>query len=184
MKRLILAASVVLAVALPAAAQAKAPTPRHVHRYEVLYHRVAKQFGARTPGRNIARWGTRRGPASDAQIVRSSAVLKRMLAPPPPPPAPVAAPSYSPAPAPPAAPVASTSSGGYSIPSYIVQCESSGNYSAVNPSSGAGGAYQILPSTWAAYGGTGSPQSASPAEQNAIAAKIYAADGPSAWSCG
>ena len=27
-------------------------------------------------------------------------------------------------------------------------CESGGNYSAVNPSSGAGGAYQILPSTW------------------------------------
>ena len=37
-------------------------------------------------------------------------------------------------------------------------CESGGNYGAVNPSSGAGGAYQILPSTWRLYGGKGSPQ--------------------------
>ena len=36
-------------------------------------------------------------------------------------------------------------------------CESGGNYGAVNPSSGAGGAYQILPSTWALYGGQGAP---------------------------
>ena len=77
----------------------------------------------------------------------------------------------------------STASGGYSIPASIVMCESGGSYSAYNPSSGAGGAYQILPSTWAAYGGTGSPQTAPPAEQNAIAAKIWAASGPSAWSC-
>ncbi|MFZ0041437.1 MAG: peptidoglycan-binding protein, partial [Solirubrobacteraceae bacterium] len=54
----------------------------------------------------------------------------------------------------------SSGSGGYSIPSGIVDCESGGNYSAVNPSSGAGGAYQILPSTWQAYGGQGSPQDA------------------------
>jgi peptidoglycan hydrolase-like protein with peptidoglycan-binding domain len=76
-----------------------------------------------------------------------------------------------------------TASSGYSIPSSIVMCESGGNYSAVNPSSGAGGAYQILPSTWAAYGGQGLPQDAPPAEQNRIAAEIYATQGPSAWSC-
>ncbi len=75
------------------------------------------------------------------------------------------------------------SRGGYSIPSGIVQCESHGNYSAVNPSSGAGGAYQILPSTWRAYGGQGLPQEASPAEQDRIASEIYARQGPSAWSC-
>jgi peptidoglycan hydrolase-like protein with peptidoglycan-binding domain len=74
-------------------------------------------------------------------------------------------------------------SGGYSVPSSVVQCESGGNYSAVNPSSGAGGAYQILPSTWQAYGGQGLPQNASPAEQNRIAAQIYANQGPSAWTC-
>jgi Transglycosylase-like domain len=77
----------------------------------------------------------------------------------------------------------SSSTGHYSIPASIVMCESGGNYRAVNPSTGAGGAYQILPSTWASYGGTGLPQDASPAEQDAIAAKIYATDGRGAWSC-
>jgi peptidoglycan hydrolase-like protein with peptidoglycan-binding domain len=60
---------------------------------------------------------------------------------------------------------ASSSSGGYVIPASIVQCESGGDYSAVDPTSGAGGAYQILPSTWQAYGGQGLPEDASPAEQ-------------------
>jgi peptidoglycan hydrolase-like protein with peptidoglycan-binding domain len=78
---------------------------------------------------------------------------------------------------------ASTSTGGYTIPSGIVQCESGGDYSAVNSSSGAGGAYQIMPSTWAAYGGQGLPQDAPKSEQDAIAAKIYASQGSSAWSC-
>ena len=76
-----------------------------------------------------------------------------------------------------------SSSGGYTIPSGIVQCESGGNYSAVNPSTGAGGAYQILPSTWQAYGGQGLPQDASPAEQGKIASEIYAGQGSSAWTC-
>lgn len=74
--------------------------------------------------------------------------------------------------------------GPYSIPSYIVMCESGGNYGAVNPSSGAGGAYQILPSTWREYGGKGSPQSAPKSEQNSIAAQIYASSGRGAWVCG
>ena len=39
-------------------------------------------------------------------------------------------------------------------------CESGGNFEAVNPSSGAGGAYQILPSTWELYGGEGDPEDA------------------------
>jgi peptidoglycan hydrolase CwlO-like protein len=73
--------------------------------------------------------------------------------------------------------------GPYSIPTYIVMCESGGNYHAVNPSSGAGGAYQILPSTWAAYGGQGAPQDAPKADQDRIAAEIWRDSGPSAWSC-
>jgi len=72
---------------------------------------------------------------------------------------------------------------GYTIPSGIVQCESGGSYSAVNSSSGAGGAYQILPSTWQAYGGQGLPQNAPKAEQDAIASAIYAHQGRGAWSC-
>jgi len=74
--------------------------------------------------------------------------------------------------------------GPYSIPTYIVMCESGGNYGAVNPSSGAGGAYQILPSTWELYGGQGAPQDAPKAEQDRIAAEIWADSGPSAWVCG
>jgi len=73
--------------------------------------------------------------------------------------------------------------GPYSIPTYIVMCESGGNYSALNASSGAGGAYQILPSTWELYGGQGEPQNAPKAEQDRIAAEIWADSGGSAWVC-
>ncbi|MBK8295297.1 MAG: transglycosylase family protein [Solirubrobacterales bacterium] len=64
-----------------------------------------------------------------------------------------------------------------------MMCESGGNYSALNPS-GAGGAYQIMPATWKAYGGKGLPNEASKAEQDRIAALIYAASGTSPWVCG
>jgi septal ring factor EnvC (AmiA/AmiB activator) len=74
--------------------------------------------------------------------------------------------------------------GPYAIPTYIVMCESGGNYHALNASSGAGGAYQILPSTWHAYGGQGAPQDAPKAEQDRIAAELWRNSGPSAWSCG
>ena len=73
--------------------------------------------------------------------------------------------------------------GPYAIPTYIVMCESGGNYSALNPSSGAGGAYQILPSTWRAYGGKGLPHQAPKSEQDRIAAQIWADSGGSAWVC-
>jgi septal ring factor EnvC (AmiA/AmiB activator) len=73
--------------------------------------------------------------------------------------------------------------GPYSIPTYVVMCESGGNYGALNPSSGAGGAYQILPSTWDLYGGQGAPHEASKAEQDRIAAEIWADSGGSAWVC-
>ncbi len=73
--------------------------------------------------------------------------------------------------------------GDWAIPQAIVMCESGGNFSAVNPSSGAGGAYQILPSTWKLYGGSGMPQGASPAEQSRIAAQIWADSGSAAWVC-
>ena len=73
--------------------------------------------------------------------------------------------------------------GPYAIPTYIVMCESGGNYSALNPSSGAGGAYQIIPSTWEAYGGEGLPHQASKAEQDRIARLIWESAGPGAWVC-
>ena len=73
--------------------------------------------------------------------------------------------------------------GPYAIPAYIVMCESGGNYGAVNPSSGAGGAYQILPSTWELYGGQGSPENAPKSEQDQIASEIWADSGGGAWVC-
>jgi septal ring factor EnvC (AmiA/AmiB activator) len=73
--------------------------------------------------------------------------------------------------------------GDWAIPQAIVMCESGGNFNAVNPSSGAGGAYQILPSTWRLYGGSGAPQDASPSQQSQIASQIWADSGPGAWEC-
>jgi septal ring factor EnvC (AmiA/AmiB activator) len=73
--------------------------------------------------------------------------------------------------------------GDWAIPESIVHCESGGDFQAVNPSSDAGGAYQILPSTWELYGGEGLPQNASPQEQSQIAAQIWADSGAAAWEC-
>ncbi len=73
--------------------------------------------------------------------------------------------------------------GEWAIPEQIVLCESGGDFGALNPTSGAGGAYQILPSTWKAYGGKGLPHEASPEEQARIAALIWADSGGSAWVC-
>ena len=64
----------------------------------------------------------------------------------------------------------------------VIAAESGGNASAVNPSSGAGGLYQFLPSTWAALGHSGLPQNASVAEQNQAFQQEYAQSGGSAWS--
>lgn len=73
--------------------------------------------------------------------------------------------------------------GGCAIPAYICQRESGGSYTAVNPSSGAGGKYQFLPSTWRALGGTGLPQHAPPHIQDAMAAKLWAGGaGCAHWS--
>lgn len=79
------------------------------------------------------------------------------------------------------------------VPSYIVACESHGNLRALNPSSGAGGRYQILPSTWAvslprprfirAAGGDKGPQWSSRLLQDRVALKIAQRDGLDAWSC-
>mgnify|MGYP003345693683 CR=1 FL=1 len=68
-----------------------------------------------------------------------------------------------------------------SIWSCIIQHESGGDPSAVNPSSGAGGLFQFLPSSWAAYGGTqyaSLPEYATVAQQWAIA---VAAQSQSGW---
>jgi hypothetical protein len=63
----------------------------------------------------------------------------------------------------------------------IRSAESGGDYGAVNRSSGAGGAYQFMPSTWASLGGAGLPENAPAAEQDAMALKLYQRDGWSPW---
>jgi septal ring factor EnvC (AmiA/AmiB activator) len=75
--------------------------------------------------------------------------------------------------------------GDFSIPSSIVMCESGGNYNAVNPNSGAGGAYQFLPSTYKGLGGQySSPQAAPKWEQDRLAAKLWAGgQGAGNWEC-
>jgi hypothetical protein len=64
----------------------------------------------------------------------------------------------------------------------VIARESGGNPQAVNPSSGAGGLFQFLPSTWAALGFSGLPQYASVATQEAAFAKAYAQSGTSPWA--
>ena len=69
-----------------------------------------------------------------------------------------------------------------SFRSCVIQRESSGNPRAVNPSSGAGGLYGFLPSTWHGLGFSGLPENAPVAEQNYAFAKEYAQSGTSAWA--
>jgi hypothetical protein len=177
-RRLLLRASVAGALAVPGAAYADSLTRQANH----LRAEVVHEFGKRAPGRNIVRWGVlkrdgKTRPANRAELTTYRDILARMLIPPTP--APEAATVQSGGSASGASSSAASSSG--SLPACTWQPESGGNWSAVNSSSGAGGYYQITPSTWAAYGGTGSPQSASPAEQTAIPKKIWANQGSSAW---
>ena len=74
-----------------------------------------------------------------------------------------------------------TYAGGGGCQSVIIRDESGGNARAVNPSSGAGGLYQFLPSTWHALGHSGLPQDASVAEQNQAYYQQVAQSGYTAW---
>jgi soluble lytic murein transglycosylase-like protein len=65
--------------------------------------------------------------------------------------------------------------------SCVISRESGGNARAVNPSSGAGGLYQFLPSTWASLGYSGLPEDAPVWEQNEAFQKAYAESGTSPW---
>ena len=74
---------------------------------------------------------------------------------------------------------------GFAIPKAIVMCESGGNYGALNPSSGAGGAYQFLPETYKGLGGQAeAPHLAPKEEQDRLAAKLWAdGRGRGNWEC-
>jgi len=114
---------------------------------------------------------------------------------PPPPPPPAAAPGQA-SPAQAAAPAAqpqggqvATGTSVYGVPAWASQCiishESGGNPGAYNPSSGAGGLVQFLPSTWAStpYGAEypGGAQTAPASVQMEAFAWEWAQVGMSAW---
>ena len=69
----------------------------------------------------------------------------------------------------------------------IKQCESGGDYGAVNPSSGASGAYQFLTSTWQSMGATtagyANAADAPAAVQDKAAQELMARSGASQWEC-
>ena len=75
-------------------------------------------------------------------------------------------------------------SGGWAIPYAIVLCESGGQNLPPN-SAGASGYYQIIPSTWKLFGGTGpAAYLASKSEQDAVASRIWnGGAGASNWVC-
>lgn len=62
----------------------------------------------------------------------------------------------------------------------LAQCESGGNWG-INTGNGYSGGLQFSPSTWAAYGGTGSAANASREQQIAVAEKVQAGQGWGAW---
>src|SRR5262245_44707931 len=110
-----------------------------VNHYRQLHGWARANVGKKATGRNIVFFGMpKQGSdrlATKAELEETTAVLERWKNPP-------AAPTST---------VSSTSSTSYSggVPAEleaIAQCESGGDYGAVNPSSGAYGKYQILPS--------------------------------------
>ena len=123
------------------------------------------------------------GKLASAKLVRSAITLKpvtRILA---------VGTKSRPAPAAPA-PAAPTSTGGGSTVNAamwdrIAQCESGGNW-AINTGNGYYGGLQFLTSTWLANGGGQfAPRAdlASRTQQIAVANRVYAAGGLSAWGC-
>lgn len=135
--------------------------------------------------RLVARRAAARSAAAEAAAER--ALLRRAD------PSATPAPSSpaSPAPAAAAAPVAdpgpaAAPSGGVSAAlERIAQCESGGNPRAVSASGQYRGKYQFDLGTWQSLGGAGDPAQAPEAEQDRIAALLYARRGPAPWPiCG
>lgn len=149
---------------------------------------VVKKHGKRAPGRNICRFGVQSKfnskwskPATTRQKASYVRALRALNAP-----APFLLARTAVAPGQPPAGTLSASvrapAGG--ILARIRACESGGNY-ATNTGNGFYGAYQFDQQTWNSVGGSGSPANASPAEQDARAAKLYAQRGASPWPvCG
>lgn len=149
----------------PFRAACKAPKLRQA--YALNQTRVAKSFGKAAPGRDVRKTGSCR------QLGRSVRTFRRWL-------------NQSSASAmrgdrtPTRHRTSPRNTGGfYAIPSYIVRRESRGNYVAVNTSSGAYGAYQIMPFHWSR--GVCSRLGKDPPGQDACAAILWA-EGSFHWA--
>lgn len=160
----LLGAALVAALAVPANAGIRTT-------YTRAYY-LARNHAHADVGRNIRRDGLRDGVTAARRHYRKSiAVLKGMIHPAP-------TPSHASATA---GNGGGGGGGGGTPPESIAQCESGGSYTAVNPTSGARGKWQLLPSTYAANGGDGSW---SPADQDRVAARVWAGGaGAGQWVC-
>lgn len=135
---------------------------------------VIEAAGVDAAGRNIVLDGTRGGKTpSDEKIAAETSRLSSSLYTPEAPERPAEPETVS------AAPAATGGGAGGDLAS-IRACESGGDYT-TNTGNGYFGAYQFDLPTWQAAGGTGNPASASPAEQDAVAAAWIAAGHRSAW---
>lgn len=146
-------------------------------KYSANYHAVKKLHGARTPGRNIRKWGLQNGkPSSCRQLAKSYRTLKSMrfvgstkLA--------GSRPTIAPA-----GTQTLRAPAGSNLDS-IAQCESGGDPTATNGPYR--GKYQFDQQTWNSVGGSGDPAAAPEAEQDQRAAMLQAQRGNSPWPvCG
>jgi hypothetical protein len=161
-------------------ASVKYPTTKAATKYSAYWWKAHHKCG-RCTGRNIRRWGMRYSSGRVAratwrQIVRSTAQLKRLTDPPPPPRRLLRRVATPPRQRP--AGVMHTTVRA-SLPDCTWRPESGGSYGAYNPSSGAYGKYQVIPSTWAAHC---SDLGRDASGQEQCAARVYAAQGAGAWA--
>lgn len=175
MKRITLVLGLAASVAVTQTAQAKTPTGRHFGVYRYVYRHAVRKFGHKTVGCELV-YTCKASQVTDKIVVMSTHTLERMLHP---------IPTFHASARVPAPPTPSYDSG-WAIPSTIVECES--HFQNLPPNSaGASGYYQIIPSTWLAYGGGSyasqaylAPKSA----QDLIASRIWAGgSGAGQWVC-
>jgi hypothetical protein len=189
-------AKALIAVTMPLHAAAAHPAPAHytVKPGDTLSSIARHEYGSTTTW--PALWWVNRQKVHNPEVIRvgqrltlsswhpRKAWLSRAAL--------AAVPAAAPAPVSAAAPAAVTQPASTATASYsgasgsfqacVIARESGGNASAVNASSGAGGLYGFLPSTWQALGHSGLPENASVAEQNQAFQQEYAQSGSSAWS--
>lgn len=172
MRRSIILAGIAL-LALPASSGAyDLPRESELKKYSGQWHKVRDCAGKRAPGRNVRRHGIRKAgkvrKASAREVADSIRQLRRHCQP-----LLVASP-----PSQPPSGVQTPRAGGELAS--IRACESGGNY-AINTGNGYYGAYQFDVQTWQAAGGSGMPHTASPAEQDRVAASWIAKGHRGAW---